>query len=90
MIYMDANSKLGQKYIGGDPHEQSKNGKVLSEIVGRHALIVINGLTDKCTGIITRERSTVQGVERSVIYFVIVSGDLGNHIEYMHIDDKKN
>ena len=32
---------------------------------------------------------TVQGVEQSVIDFVIVSSDLGKHIEYMHIDDKR-
>ena len=89
IISMDANSKLGKTYIAGDPHEQSKNGKTLSEIIERHALIVINGLTDKCTGLITRERSTVQGVEKSVIDFVIVSSDLGKHIEYMHIDDKR-
>ena len=37
----------------------------------------------------TRERSTVQDVERSVIDFVIVSGDLGKLIEYMHIDYKR-
>ena len=89
IISMDANCKLGKTYISEDPHAQSKNGKVLSEIIDRHALIVINGLKDKCSGLITRERSTVQGVEQSVIDFVIISSDLGKHIEYMHIDDKR-
>ena len=89
IISMDANSKLGQSIIPGDPHEQSKNGKILSEIIKRHALIVVNGIQGKCTGLITRERRTVQGVEKSVIDFVIVSRDLEKHIEYMHIDDQR-
>ena len=75
--------------VSKDPHEQSKNEKILSEIIEHHVLIVINGLKDKCSGLITRERYTVQGVEQSVIDIVIVSSDLGKHIEYMHIDDKR-
>ena len=41
---MDANSKLGPKYIEGDPHSQSRNGKLLADILDRHALIVLNGV----------------------------------------------
>ena len=63
--------------------------KILSEIIKRHALIVVNGIQGKCTGLITRERTTVQGVEKSVIDFVIVSRDIEKHIEYMHIDDQR-
>ena len=35
---MDANSKLGSKYIEKDPHEQSRNSKLLADILDRHAL----------------------------------------------------
>ena len=70
---MDANSKLGLHYIEGDPHGQSKNGKLLADILDRHALIVLNGLPEKRTGIITRQRTTIDGVEKSVIDFVITS-----------------
>ena len=89
IICMDANSKLGPEYIEGDPHPQSGNGKLLAEVLDRHALIVLNGLKNKCTGVITRSRSTCDGSETSVIDFVIASSDLINHIEYIHIDDRR-
>ena len=90
IICMDANSKLGPQYIEGDPHCQSKNGKILGDIVDRHALCVINGLKGKCSGLITREKTTIDSIERSVIDFVITSSDLIQHIESMHIDDKRD
>ena len=73
---MDANAKLGPDLIQGDPHVKSPNGKLLEAILERHALCVVNGIVAKRKGIITREKITVAGVERSVIDFVIVSHDL--------------
>ena len=64
MISMDANSKLGSKYIERDPHEQSRNGKLLADILDRHALVVVNGIQEKCVGVITRQRCTENGVEK--------------------------
>ena len=89
IIAFDANSKLGPEHIPNDPKPQSKNGKVLSGIIKRHALFVVNGLVEKRTGIITRERHTVDGIEKTVIDFVVVSGDLMKHIESIHIDEKR-
>ena len=90
IMSMDANSNLGYKYIPEDLHVQSKNGKMLADIMDRHALsTVVNGLQQKCVGVITRERHTVEGIEKSVIDFVIISSDLNNHLEYMHIDDQR-
>ena len=66
-IQMDANSKLGPNYIQGDPYDQSGNGKLLADILDRHALIVLNGVQEKCTGLFTREKRTVSGIEQSVI-----------------------
>ena len=86
---MDANSKLGPKYIEQDPNAQSQNGKLLADVMNRHALTVVNGLKEKCVGVITREKCTVEGVERSVIDFVITSSDLVKHIQSMHIDEKR-
>ena len=85
-ICMDANSKLGPQYIEGDPHCQSKNGKLLGDLMDRHALCVINGLRGKCTGLITREKTKIDSTKRSVIDFVITSSDLLQHIESMHIE----
>ena len=84
---MDANSKLGPAYIEGDPHNQSQNGKLLAGILDRYALIVLYGLKEKSTGVITRQRNTEDGVELSVIDFVITSSDLIKHVMSVHIDD---
>ena len=89
IISSDANSKLGSTFIENDPHEQSRNGKLLADIIERHALIVVNGVKEKCVGLITRERHTVDGTEKSVINFVITSSTLIKHIEKMHIDDRR-
>ena len=89
IIAMDANAKLGRDYIPNDPKTINKNGKVLAEITKRNALCVVNGLQDICTGLITRESTTVNGNEKSVIDFVIISQDLLKHLNYMHIDDQR-
>ena len=76
LIEMDANSKLGSEFIPKDPHNQSQNGKILAGIIRRHRLVVANGLLEKCTGLITRGRKTIESTEESIIDFVILSNDL--------------
>ena len=66
--------------------EISKNGKILANIVDGHALCVVNGIEGKSKGLITRQLSTINGVEKSIIDFVIVSNELIKHIESIHID----
>ena len=82
----DLNSKLGPEFIKNDPHSKTENGKILSGIIERNALIVVNGL-EVCKGLITRERTTKDGIEKSIIDFVIVSTDLVQTIKTMMIDD---
>ena len=89
LIAMNANAKLGEKYIPNDPKSMTKNGKVLADILNRHALVVVNGIKDRCTGLITRERITINGAEKSVIDFVIASHDIIKHLDYIHIDDQR-
>ena len=86
---MDANAKLGPNIIPGDPYPQSQNGKVLAGIIDRHALCVANGLVNKRKGLVTREKNTTLGLKRSVIDFVIISRDLIEHMEHIHIDDER-
>ena len=81
IIQMDANSKLGKELIPNDPKDQSPNGAVLAGIIKRNVLIVVNSLETKVKGLITRKRVTVDGVEESVIDFVIVSSDLVEDID---------
>ena len=86
---MDSNCKLGKEYIPNDPHNISKNGEILADIVERNALIVANG-PPQCEGVITRERNTVDGRhERSAIDVVLVSMDLVDNVEHMKIDKER-
>ena len=89
IITMDANSKLGPEYIEGDPHPMSGNGKLLEQILIRHALVVVNGLKDKRKGVITRQKTTENGIEKSVIDMVLTSSKLAEHIEAIHIDEER-
>ena len=90
LIQMDANSKLGKDIIPNDPKDQSPNGKVLEGIINRNGLIVVNSLKEKCEGLITRKRTTIDGIEESVIDFVIVSSDLISDLTKLVIDEKRH
>ena len=90
IIQMDANSKLDKHVIPNVSNEQSPSGKVLEGVIQRNGLIVVNTLKPKCKGLITRRRTTIDGVEESVIDYVIVSSDLINDISELVIDEKKN
>ena len=86
---MDANSKLGPAIIEGDPHNQSENGKVLAGIIKRHALIVMNSVKNKCSGKITRKRTTKKVNEESIIDFIIVCDYVENMISKVDIDEDR-
>ena len=75
---MDANSKLGEKYIPKDPHEIKPNGKILAA----------NG-TEQCSGVITRTRSTSNRTERSCIDVVMFSSELRDHFKSLMIDEER-
>ena len=64
--------------------------KILAGIINRHGLVVANGLSDKCVGSITRRRVTVDSTEESIIDHVILSEDLVNELEAVHIDEDRN
>ena len=88
IIEMDANAKLGSKYIAGDPHDMSPNGALLAAIIERHNLSVANG-SEKCRGVITRRRNTRKRIEQSAIDFVLFSSDLKKHFISLHIDEER-
>ena len=88
VIEMDANSKLGKKYIPNDPHNISTNGITLATIVERHNLIVANG-SDKCIGTITRKRVTKYRTEQSAIDIVMISNEMEKHMDKVHIDEDR-
>ena len=85
VIEMHSNSKLRTNYIPNYPNPMSQNGKILSKIIDRNALIVANGSV-KCVGNIIRERRNKQRTERSCIDIVVFSGDLNEHLNSLLID----
>ena len=87
-IELDANSKLGTKYIPNDPHNQSPNGKILSQIIERHHLKVANGL-EICKGVITRRKVREDRTEESVIDLVLLSDDLVEDIKSITVDEER-
>ena len=64
LIAFDTNSKLGIEFIPQDTNIKSPKGKILSGILEHHALTVVNGITNKCSGVITRQRNTKYGVKK--------------------------
>ena len=64
------------------------NGKILSDIIERHVLIVANG-TRKCTGKITRQRNTTRRTEKSCIDLLIFSTDLESNFESLVVDEAR-
>ena len=87
MALGDFNAKLGSEFILDDTHERSANGDILSQIIERKELIVVNG-TEKCSGTWTRQNN-LNEQEKSVIDYVLVNEDLYNHIDHMEIDEEK-
>ena len=65
IVEMDANAKLGPKYIAKDPHGITPDGSLLAGVIERHSLNVGNG-TKECKGTITRKRVTKDKTEESV------------------------
>ena len=88
MICFDANSKLGQLHIPGDPHEITENGKILEGIIERQNHFVVNG-SRKCKGNLTRKRTTKTRVEESIIDLVLVTSDLIGNIESLEVDEDR-
>ena len=50
---------------------------------------MVNYLVDKIKGTITREKHSVNDVEKSIIDFVLMSNDLVKHIEHIHVDNER-
>ena len=84
----DANAKIGKEYVKNDPNNTSANGKIVLNLCKRQNLTILNTL-DICKGVITRERATVNTVERSVIDYIIVCEDMQHFLEEMKIDEDR-
>ena len=88
-IEMDANAKLGKEVIKSDPNPRSSNGDLLFELCERNNLIICNA-TDLCQGIITRERKTILGYERSILDYFILCEEMFSYLSSMKIDEARS
>ena len=88
LIEMDANAKVGKNIINDDPNETSENGKLFLDFVSRQNLKILNA-SDKCAGVITRHRVTVNRTEESVIDYIVVCDTFATFLEEMVIDEKR-
>ena len=96
-IEMDANAKLGPKFISKDPHPQSKNGKLLEKFINDNDLVVVNGSqlwvvvngSQLCEGSITRKRVTIVKKEESILDYFIVCKEMLKLILKMKIDEER-
>ena len=88
LIEMDANAKVGKTVINDDPNEVSENGKLFLDFVSRQNLRILN-TSDKCTGVITRQRVTVNRTEESVIDYIVACDTFATLLLEMVIDDKR-
>ena len=87
-VQLDANGKLGNEIINGDPNEISPNGRLLLDLINRKSLVVVNS-TDKCNGIITRMKVKAQSTERSVLDYFIVCQEFYSLVISLLVDEER-
>ena len=87
-IEMDSNSKLGPKIIPGDPKPKSENGKLLENVINENDLIIVNA-SNKCEGLITRYRKTINNIEEAVLDHYIVCKEMYKYVSRMVVDENE-
>ena len=66
LLQMDANGKVENTCIQGDPNNMSANGRLLVDLIRRENLVLVNS-SPVCSGVITRHRVTQEKVEKSIL-----------------------
>ena len=89
LIQMDANAKVGRDIIADDPNNyMDDNGKELVSLLNRHNMVLLNG-DKRCSGSITRFRETTNGIEKSILDYIIVCESLYSSFKFMKIDEDR-
>ena len=88
IVQMDANAKIGKDKITEDPNEESKNGRIMMEMVERQELAITNTF-DNCKGTITRERVAEDVTERAVLDYILVCEKMKTFLNEMLIDEDR-
>ena len=89
IIQMDTNSWAGPNIIPKDPNKQNSNGKYLKKFLEENpALTVVNSLAC-CEGVVTRQRITTLGEEKSVLDLFIVCFKVLQLFKHMKVDHNR-
>ena len=83
LIEMDGNAKIETKF-----QRLSENGKMLMEMARRQNLEILNN-SNKCKGVITRNRITKCSEENSTLDYILVCDVLANYVTSMLIDEER-
>ena len=89
VIQIDANAHLGPTVLKGDPNLMNPNGKMFAEFLEQNPAITVVNRLDLCEGLITRKRSTIKGVEESVLDFFLVTQNMSQYLTKMRIDEEE-
>ena len=73
---------------GGRPQITSCNGDLLIELCKRNNLIICN-TTNLCQGAITRQRSTINRIEKSILDYFILCKEMFTYLSSMQIDEAR-
>ena len=84
LLVGDFNCKVG-KYIEGNKETVTKGGRLLLKLIRNNNLHLINSLQQKTKGMWTRQ----QGIQRSVIDYVLTNERGNNVLQKLIIDEEK-
>ena len=85
LIVGDFNCKVGN-FIGGNTNEITKGGRLLTKMINRNKMAMVNAQQDICKGLWTR----IEGMQKSVIDYVICFEEDLKMFKQMDIDEEKN
>ena len=90
IIQIDSNSWVGKDIIPNDPNKINENGKLMKKFLEDNSELTLVNALKCCKGSVTRERSTINGEEESIIDVFIVCRKVLPLIKHMEVDhDRK-
>ena len=86
VIQIDANAYLGSDIIPNDPNDPNGTGNLFREFLKRNPAITVVNSLQLCKGVITRRRTTINGIEEAALDFFLVNSVMLPFIMEMRVD----
>ena len=90
IIQIDSNSWVGDEVIPGDPNKQNSNGKLMVEFLKRNPTLTVVNSLELCRGLVTRQRKTTRGEEKTVLDVFIVCRKVLPLVKHMEVDHENH